>query len=45
MLSPTHGRADAGVVAEALGQELGWGEEERELQLADFEAELVAEGL
>jgi glycerol-3-phosphate dehydrogenase len=40
-----HGRTSAPALARVLAVELGWSEAERDRQLADFEAVLVAEGL
>lgn len=45
LLSPSHGRSDATLLASVFGEELGWSQAERVAQVRDFEAELEAEGL
>jgi glycerol-3-phosphate dehydrogenase len=43
--TPDHGRDDAGLIADTLGDALGWDEETRKDELGAFEQELIAEGL
>lgn len=40
-----HARGDAGAIGTIMAQELGWSEQQLQAELADHEAELVAEGL
>lgn len=43
--SPTHGRSDADSIADVMGEALGWDGSTSKRRIAEFEAELAAEGL